>query len=240
MLFDDCGIVLAERNVGDYDKLLTLLLKNHGKIIVSAKGARSKKSKISASSCVLTYSDFTIYDTKGRYTIRAAQTKEAFFGLSGEVAKLALGMYFSDTASAMTDEGCECEDILRLLLNSLFALQSLDKPILLIKAAYELKLMELSGYMPDLSCCSVCGGHEGLSLSYQSGCLLCGKCGGEHPLSEGVLRAMRFVLDADLKRIFSFSLDFDALVDFNYITERFLREHADKSFKTLDFFKSVV
>ena len=38
------GIVIAENNMGDYDKMLTILTPNYGKISCVAKGARRPQS----------------------------------------------------------------------------------------------------------------------------------------------------------------------------------------------------
>ena len=38
------GVIIAENNMGDYDKMVTLLTPNLGKISCSARGARRSKS----------------------------------------------------------------------------------------------------------------------------------------------------------------------------------------------------
>ena len=42
------GIVIAENNLGDYDKMLTILTPNYGKISCVAKGARRPQSALLA------------------------------------------------------------------------------------------------------------------------------------------------------------------------------------------------
>ena len=40
------GVILIENNMGDFDKMLTMLTPNLGKIGCSARGARRPKSRI--------------------------------------------------------------------------------------------------------------------------------------------------------------------------------------------------
>ena len=55
------GIVLMENNLGDYDKMLTILTPGLGKIGCAAKGARRPKSLLMAGSQFLCFADYTIY-----------------------------------------------------------------------------------------------------------------------------------------------------------------------------------
>ena len=55
------GIVLAENNMGDYDKMLTILTPNLGKISCSAKGARRPKSALLAGTQLFCFCEYLIY-----------------------------------------------------------------------------------------------------------------------------------------------------------------------------------
>lgn len=100
--------------------------------------------------------------------------------------------------------------ILSLILNSLYALDKLNKPLGLVKSAFELKLMALSGYEPLLDACAVWrhAGAGGSRFQLTDGVLHCGRCrpeageGASVPLSKGVLSAMRHVIYGDPKRLF--------------------------------------
>ena len=55
------GIVLVENNLGDYDKMLTILTPGIGKISCGAKGARRPKSLLMAGTQFLCFADYLIY-----------------------------------------------------------------------------------------------------------------------------------------------------------------------------------
>lgn len=59
------------------------------------------------------------------------------------------------------------------------------------------------------------------------------------PVSAGTRNAMRYIAQADAKRLFSFQLSDDALIELNNITEGYLTMRLERGFSTLDFYKSL-
>ena len=60
------GIILLESNMGDYDKMLTMLTPGYGKIGCSAKGARRPKSLLLAGTQFLCFGEYLLYKGSGR------------------------------------------------------------------------------------------------------------------------------------------------------------------------------
>ena len=77
------GLVLREAKYKETDKILTLLTETDGKLTVKARGVARARSKISAASQLLTFSDFTLFGSRGRWTINEAESVEQFRGLRG-------------------------------------------------------------------------------------------------------------------------------------------------------------
>ena len=116
----------------------------------------------------------------------------------------------------------------------------------IVKAAFELKLLALSGYEPLLDGCAVCGTHNPKEPVFdaQQGVLLCRECaghggGGLLPLDAGSFAAMRHVLFSEPKRMLSFSLSGETEKRFAAACEVFAQVQLDRRFKTLDFYKSM-
>ena len=55
------GIVIAENNLGDSDKILTILTPNLGKISCVAKGAKRPKSLLMAGSQLLCFGEYVLH-----------------------------------------------------------------------------------------------------------------------------------------------------------------------------------
>ena len=83
------ALVIREADYGENDKLLTLLTAERGRLTVCVKGGKSLKNKNLASSQLLCYSEFTVKERKGFYTLSEAALIEQFFGLRGDLDRFA-------------------------------------------------------------------------------------------------------------------------------------------------------
>ena len=102
----------------------------------------------------------TIFENRGRRTLNEASTVEEFLGLRADLGAFALGSYFAELLETVSAEEYPDPPVLQLGLNSLYALSRALCPPEQIKAVFELRLMCLAGYEPDLSCCAQCGAAE--------------------------------------------------------------------------------
>jgi len=108
-----------------------------------------------------------------------------------------------------------------------------------------MRLMELSGYMPDLLACRHCGAFEAeiMRLSLTDGTIICNQCQTDSdkdiPLTASALKAMRHTIYADLEKLFSFSLSGQSEKLFLYAAEQYVRSHSPKPFATLEFYHSM-
>ena len=240
------GLVLRETQTKEADKILTVLTAEHGRLAVVARGARRKNSKIAAASQLLAFSELVLYEQRGWMMLSEAATLSLWERVRLDVELLSLASYFAEMTEAVTGEGEPAEEILSLLLNALYALDTLRKPPELVKAAFELKLLSLSGYEPLVADCAVCGktAPEEPVFDAEQGVVLCRKCAGVAvgrmlPLDAGSLAAMRHVISAEKKRMLSFALSGGTMRRFARACETFARVQLDRDFRTLDFYKSL-
>ncbi len=151
------ALVLRETAYKESDKILTLLTQEAGRLTASARGCRRKGSPIAAGSQLLVWSDVVLHEYRGRWTVQEAAVDREFRGMREDLEKFSLGCYFAEVTELLVVEGLPCPELLSLLLNSLHALDRLDRPLGLVKAAFELRAMCLAGYEPLLDACAVCG-----------------------------------------------------------------------------------
>ena len=235
------GLVIREQNIGEADKLITVLTAKHGLVRAFSRGAKNTKSKKLAATSLLSYADFTFTKTRSAFSIEEALIKEVFFELRNDVQKMALAQYFCELAYEFCEEDFESEEILRLFLNALWLLKEDKKSPSFIKAVTELRLMSLSGYMPDLVACEKCGAYETEYMYFNSeeGKLYCKNCAPtafSKCIAFSVVTAMRYVALSDFEKIFSFTLKDGALESFCNITEEYLLNKTQRKFKTLEFY----
>ena len=239
------GIVLRETETKETDKILTVLTGDLGKIAVIARGARRKNSRIAAASQLLAYSELTLYKRNNWYMLDEGATKELFDGVRQDFVLLSLASYFAELTEALTDEG-EARQVLPLLLNALYALGTLKKDPVQVKAAFELRLLALSGFEPLAEGCAVCGCDEPEKpmLDVVRGVVHCAKCkepgGLSLPLSGGALSALQHILYCPPKKLYSFALDAGQMHMLGHAAEAFVAAQLERGFRTLDYYKAIV
>jgi DNA repair protein RecO (recombination protein O) len=238
------AIVLREVNYKESDKILTLLTKDNGKLTVTARSCRKKGGGISAAAQLLTWSDVTLKEHRGRWILSEAVTNMEFRSLRTSLEQLAVASYFAELTETVTQQDIPVPEIMALLLNSLYALDTLKKPVPIVKAGFELRLLCLTGYAPYLECCAVCGRQpEEPRLHLQEGILCCRGCrtatGTAMTLEQGTLSAMRHICTCASKRLFSFRLSPQSEKQLGDVCEAFLLTQLERGFHTLDFYKQV-
>lgn len=240
------GIVLRETEVRDADKILTVLTADRGRIAVIARGARRKGCKFAACAQPLAYSEWTLYKKGDWYYANEGATVELFNGLRADLDAMALGFYLAELTEAVVTEESAHPELLSLLLNGLYAISTLHKPLPLVKAAFEIRLLCLAGYEPLADACAYCGRAE-VERPYfnvMQGVVRCGTCGvGEGqrgmPLCDASLAALRHAVYGDPKRLYAFTLEPEAQKRFSAAAEAFVSAQLERGFRTLDFYKSV-
>lgn len=236
------GIVLRETQYRDSDKLMTLMTQELGKLTVKARGAKSARSKNKAACQLLAYSEFTLSEHQGRYTVTETVPLEQFAELRGDLELLALASYFAQVTDTVAQEGDPQPELLSLLLNALYALGRLRLPQRTVKAVFELRLACLAGFLPDLRGCLACGREDCDRFNVTQGALQCASCPGDGirmPVSPAALAAMRYICSCPAKRLFAFQASDEALRQLHDIAEAYLCMRLERGFSTLDFYKSL-
>lgn len=240
------GLVLRVTNYNDHDAMLTILTGTHGRLSVKARGLRRKNSPLTAPCQLLAYSEFTLFEYKGMYTINEARSIELFQQLHRDLQKLSLGTYFAQVAEVLSQEDLPNPELLSLVLNCLYSLVKLQLPEEKVKAVFDLRSACLAGYTPDLQGCCHCGNPSPDRLDISAGQLECSTCrdfaseGIRMPLAPGALEAMRYISCCDSKQLFSFETGEDSLRCLAQASEAYLTTQLERGFSALDFYKSLL
>jgi len=252
MLIKVNGLVIREQKVGDSDKYLTLLTKERGRMFVRARGVRKLESRHMAATQLLSFSEFTLFQTKNYTSLNEAVVRENFYGIRLDVAKLALASYFAELAESIAVEAPD-EGLMHLTLNALYLLCYSDREHDFIKAVYELRALSLSGFMPELHQCCVCAQDltAGGWFDVLGGGVECEACRAT-PRESGetaqrrliyadadALAAMRHVTWSEPERMFSFKIKGEAAAAFRRICEEYALAQVGREVKTLAMYKAL-
>lgn len=237
------GFVIWQTKTGDANRVITLLTPA-GVVTAFAKNSRRPGSKLTGATALFAYSDFELFYSGSMFNVDEAACREKFT-LSDNVEGFALATYFCELMKHMAPIEDDAADYLSLMLNSLYLISEKLKPLPMIKAVFELRLLSLAGYMPDLEACSVCGGEHTPALLFDcaGGGWVCGKCAearGALPIcSAAVLLAMRHITSAAAGEIFSFSLPEAQLRNLCELAESYLLYQSERDFQTLGYYKKL-
>lgn len=263
MLFATDGVITKVTNGNGSDKYLNIITPRRGRISVLVKGSRSPESKTASLAQLFTYGNFEIYQKNGAYWLRGGMVLNPFYNLAGDITRMAAATYICELANEITDESDECEEILRLLLNTLYLLSKGEKKIPIVKGVFELRAMAMSGYFPDVSGCRHCKTPlvESMYLDVLGGNLVCEDCfkkmgDGVKNISRefedvreasvicrasaSVVAALKFILGSPSEKIFSFDLkDEEDMQMFSKLCETYVTSHLGRGFDSLDFYNEV-
>ena len=212
------GIVIRESTYKDNDKIITILTDSIGKVSVIAKGAKKTNSPYLASSQYLVYSEFVLYQNTGYFYLNSASVINTFYNLRIDLDKLQIVFELTKLINSVTDENQDCEKILKLFLNTIYALDKLDKDKKLIVNAFKIKLFTLLGFAPRQDKCANCSKllldaeEEFVYYNYVDNVFLCENCKGVGDsrnvirLTKATFNAIFYVIRSDMKKMFSFEL----------------------------------
>lgn len=246
MVIQTDALVLREQNIGENDRLVTLLTRDSGVIRAFVKVAGKAKSGLQSATQPLCYSRFSIYIGKNANRIKEAEAVEVYFGLRQDIEKVALAQYFTQLVSEVAPEGNESDELLKIMLNTLHFLHNGKKKPEQLKSIVELRVACMCGYMPLLEQCNVCGAEKSgrFVFDYLNGVICCENCGANprgaySVVNNSILTALRYISQVDVSRLFSFNMSDEGLKALNEVTERYLITQLQRSFSALDFYKTV-
>lgn len=227
------GIIISENNLGDYDKMLTMLTPGLGKISCVAKGARRPKSALLAGTQLFCFGEYLMYKGANTYNINSCDTIEVFYNLRTDLDKLNYAIEITKIIRNVTEENENCYKILQLFLNTLYTLSETNKNPELIICIFKLKLLCLLGFTPRIKECVTCKEQEKIKyFSIKDNGFKCENCGkldkGAISMSESTISAIKYIVMAPAKKLYSFNLKDESLNELKLITKLYFHEKIEE------------
>lgn len=191
------AIVLGRFDLGEADRVFTLLSNDRGKIRAIAKGARRPASKLANGLDYFTRCRLILSRGRDLDVITSVEPIDRRASFGAHVTAFSHACHLAEVTSKLTPDEQPVPDIYRLLSAALTELESTTNPWLLARW-YEMALLALTGYRLDLYHCAACGndlGPEPNMLSARYSGLLCPTCWSLDPpgivLSVNAQKVMR-------------------------------------------------
>lgn len=144
------GIVLKRRNLGEADRILTILSKEAGKISVKAPGVRRIPSRRSSHVELLNHSQFTLYASSKTFMpiVTEAQTLEDFSEVKSDLNKIGYAYYICELINGLCADNQENRDVFFHLKFTLLELVRTLDHLSLIKK-FEKNLLTQLGFWSE-------------------------------------------------------------------------------------------
>lgn len=168
-LYRDEAIVLRTQKLGEADRIITLLTREHGRVRGVAKGVRRTKSKFGARLEPGSHIDIQLYTGRTFDTVTQVESIENYGeAITDDYSRWTIAGAILEAAERFTSH--EHEPALqefKLVTGAMKALADNKYDPSMILDAYLLRSLAVGGYAPSLSNCSKCdapGPHRYFSL----------------------------------------------------------------------------
>ncbi len=225
------GIVLTSMQVNDFDRRITILTSERGRVTAFARGARRPTSPFAACTQGFTYAEFTLFEGRDAYNLKSVDKARYFDGLRDDLEGMYYGMYFCELAGYLTREGMDETGQMKLLYLALLALTKKLMPRRLVRCVYELRSIAIYGEGMKTQGPYYSAKHNGLCSE---------NFAGSFTIGETTLYTVRFIHATPLKELFSFNVKDEILAELERITSDYMGHHVDRSMKSLEVLETLI
>jgi DNA repair protein RecO (recombination protein O) len=204
------AVILRRQDLGETDRLLTLYTPERGKLRAIAKGVRKPSSRKAGHLELFMHSALLVARGRNLDIVTQAEAIHAYRALREDLDRITYAHYAVELLDRFASEGEENRPLFALLVDTLGRLSETHDLALSVRH-YELRLLALEGYQPQLFRCLHCGDIVQPVTNYfdpEAGGVLCPRCGEgliahpgmplrARPVSVNALKVLRFLQTHD-------------------------------------------
>ena len=177
-VYRDEALVLRAQKLGEADRIVTLLTREHGKVRAVGKGVRRTSSRVGARLEPFMFVDAQLYVGRTLDVVTQVETIGPFASaIARDYALYTAGTAMLETAERLTEEGEPSVQQFWLLAGALRALAEHHHAAGLVLDSYLLRALSIAGWAPSFTDCARCGEpgpHTAFSVA--TGGAVCPRC----------------------------------------------------------------
>jgi DNA repair protein RecO (recombination protein O) len=239
------AIVLRRSDFGEADRLLTVFTPDRGKLRLLAKGARKPTSRKSGHVELFSRGQFLVAVGRDLDIVTQAETLEPYLPLREDLLRTTYAYYVAELADAFTAERDENRPLYHLLEDAYGWLCAADD-LPLVARYYELHLLGLVGYQPQLFVCGGCRKRLEPEVNYLSaadGSVFCPQCGydrvGTRQISVNALKVLRFLQTREWETCGLLHLSTQSQAEVEQAMNQYITYHLERKLKSVDFLRRL-
>lgn len=235
------GFVLRTIDIGDADRLVSILSSDRGLIKAYARNARRQRSHLRLTTQNFAFCEFTAFQYRERVQIDEAEMIEPFLELQQDMDRLVCAAHLVEVLHDAAEYETERSDLYQLCAYSLESLRRRPDPLLVAHMA-QLRILSMIGLAPRVDNCVICGHAltQRPSFSESAGGILCGRsaCSSRvsdaRPLDQATLDGLQHSQTATLQRLFAFQMEPGPRRRFIQLSRQYLIHQMEKPYHRLD------
>jgi DNA repair protein RecO (recombination protein O) len=201
MLYQTEGIVLSSMDLGEDDRIVSILTAQKGLVRAVVRGARKPTGRLAAVTQPFCRADFQLYGRSSLDRVIQVSLLDSYPGIVGDYAKVVYASYLAEVVSGLMPEHERNPGVYRLFLAILDSIKESNELWTVARWA-ELRLLRSAGFLPSFDGCSSCGRSLAGSVYFspQAGGVLCGACRAETttaemlmPVSSGSVKTLSLI-----------------------------------------------
>lgn len=247
-LYKTEGIVLRSMDLGEADRVLTVLTPRLGKLRVIAKGIRRPRSRLGGG--LEPFSDVHLVLAVGRTfdVVTQAALEDPHLGLRDDLHSTAAAWYLVELADRFCEGSAESHSAFELLAQGLAALDAAPAEVSreVVVRWFELHLLDVMGFRPELAQCLDCGiaiEPDGNAYSPAAGGVLGHECAhgalGARPISAPALKVLRHLQRSDLTEVLRLKLPDGTQREVERLLHATVSAVLERELRTRDFLDEV-
>jgi DNA repair protein RecO (recombination protein O) len=238
------AVIVRRQELGEADRLLTIYTPGYGKLRVVAKGVRRPRSRKAGHLELFARVDLLLAKGHDLDIVTQAELSEGFPGLRDDLVRLGHAAYVMELLDCF-GVAEENRPLYRLVVETLGRLSEGAGPAVVVRF-FELRLLELLGYRPELFHCVGCGREirpEGQYFSAREGGVLCPTCGPSRkeasPIGLGALKVLRHYQRSSYAQAAGVQVGRGTHAELERLMEGYLTHLVERRLKTPGFLERV-
>lgn len=204
---------MKQSPVGEYDRRVSILTKERGKLPAFARGARKPGSRLAAAASPFAFGKFRLYEGKNSYTMAEAEIQNYFEELMTDYVGACYGMYFAEVTDYYTRENNDEREMMKLLYQSLRALCSSALPNPLVRCIFECRAIAVNGEFP--------GPPE------------------DEKLEDSAVYALQYIAASPIEKLYTFTVTDSVLEQLERVAARYMKRFVGCKFKSLEVLQTL-
>ena len=232
------GVIIKVQDYKENDKLLWMYTEELGKVTCIAKGAKRSKSQLLSVTLPLCFGEYLLFKGKNLYNLQEGKIINSFQGLLNNLEKLTYSSYLCELIDICVENDEVNSALFKEFMICLYLLSTDALDYELLVRAFELRLLEATGYNLELDRCCICKKKisvaDYISLSHYGG--VCDECNKEYGffISKPAYNALRFLKNTSMDKVYRLNVNDEIKKQMERVINNIIANNYSKRPKSLE------